>query len=135
MHCVHGSTQTQTHPSGPAGPGNHACRTLTPAPPLQTRMPTRCCLQSPKAGNCRKALQLEKCHGDRDPSPGKPRSQRRQDGHHGILRAAWSTLPRQGEAERVKRSHCEPASEPVTSPHPPQQGDCHRHSSRSVSRA
>ena len=73
----------------------------------------------PKAGNCRKAHQLEKCHGDRDPSLGKPRSQRRQDGHHGILRAAWSTLPRWGEAERVIWSHCEPVSEPVTAPHPP----------------
>lgn len=72
----------------------------------------------PKAGNCRKAHQLEKCHGDRDPSLGKPRSQRRQDGHHGILRAAWSTLPRWGEAELVIRSHCEPVSEPVTAPHP-----------------
>lgn len=26
---------------------------------------------------------------------------------------------RQGEAERVKRSHCEPASEPVAAPHHP----------------
>lgn len=50
----------------------------------------------------------------------KPRSQWREDRRCGVPPAVWSTVPRQGEAKRVKRGHCEPVSEPVTAPtHPP----------------
>lgn len=57
-----------------------------------------------------------------------PAASGEKEGHRERPASSVVHLPRQGEAKRETRGHCEPASEPVMAT-PTHQGDCHRHSS------